>query len=147
MRAAPPVSVRGSGGWWWRGVQAVLPALAAAALGVWALQRLQLPLGWAAPFALAIAALSWQLAAASPIDLVWDGQRWTADAVPGRVDVMLDLGSALLLRLRPDAPRRHLWMAITAGEAGPAWHGLRVAAYHRPAESPPRDAPSGPASP
>jgi hypothetical protein len=146
MRAAPPVSVRCSGGWWWRGLQTGLPTAAAAASGVWALQWLQQPPGWAAAFALAIAALSWHRAVARPVDLVWDGQRWTADAVPGRLDVMLDAGGALLLRLRPDTGQRSRWIAVTAAEAGPAWHGLRVAAYQRASELPPRDAPSGPAA-
>jgi hypothetical protein len=122
-----------------------LQTLAAAVFGVWALQWLQQPPGWAAVLALAIAALSWRLAATRPLDLVWDGQRWMSDGVPGRLDVMLDVGSALLLRLRPDSGRQPRWLAVTAAEAGPAWHGLRVAAYHHAAELPPRDAPSGPA--
>ncbi len=147
MRAAPPVSVRCSGGWWWRGAQTFLPGLAAGVFGVWVSQWLQQPPGWAAVFALLVAAASWQLAGSRPLDLVWDGQRWTADGVPGHLDVMLDLGRGLLLRLRPDSGRQPRWIAVTAAEAGPAWHGLRVAAYQRPAELPPRDAPSGPAAP
>jgi hypothetical protein len=146
MRAAPPVSLRCSGGWWWRGLQTFLPALAAAVFGVWALQWLQQPPAWAAVFALVVAAVSWRLAATRPLDLVWDGQRWTADGVPGRLDVMLDVDGALLLRLRPEAGGPPRWMAVTAAEAGPAWHGLRVAAYHRPSEPPPGDSPAGPAA-
>ncbi len=133
MRAAPPVSLRCSGGWWWRGLQTALPALAAAACGVWALQWARQPLGWAAVPALAVAALAWRLAAPRGVELVWDGQRWTADGLPGQLDVMLDAGSVLLLRLRPDADRgcRPRWIAVSAREAGPAMHGLRVAVYQR----------------
>ncbi len=141
MRAAPPVSVRCSGGWWWRGLQTGLPAMASAACGVWILQRTQHPAGWAALLALVVAGLSWRLAAPTPVDLVWDGQRWTADGMPGQLDVMLDAGGALLLRLRPDAGRRPRWVAVTSAEAGAAMHGLRVAAYHR---RPVLDSPVGP---
>ena len=138
MRAAPPVSVRCSGGRWWRGLQTALPTLAAAACGVWVLQWTQQSLAWAAVFATAVAGLSWRLAAPTPVDLVWDGQRWTADGQPGQLDVMLDAGGALLLRLRPDLGRRHRWIAASAAEVGTAMHGLRVAAYHRPSEPPGR---------
>jgi hypothetical protein len=107
------------------------------------LQWLHQPPGWAALWAMAAAGLSWRWAAPAPVDLVWDGQRWTADAIPGQLDVMIDAGSALLLRLRPDAGRRHRWIAVTAAEAGPAMHGLRVAAYHRPSEVPRPKTPAG----
>ncbi len=148
MRAAPPVSLRCSGGGLWRGVQTGLPTLAAAACGVWALQWLQQPPGWAAMLVLAVAGLSWRLAAPTPVELVWDGQRWTVDGLPGQLDVMLDVGSALLLRLRLVAGGRPRWVAVTAAEAGVAMHGLRLAAYHRPPEPPEPpalDAPAGPA--
>jgi hypothetical protein len=147
MRAAPPVSVRCSGGWPWRALQTALPTLAAAACGVWALQVVQLPLAWAGVLVTAVALLSWRLAAPTPVDLVWDGQCWTADGQPGQLDVMLDTGSALLLRLRPETGRRHRWIAVTATEAGPAMHGLRVAAHHRPPGLPHREEPAGPAGP
>jgi hypothetical protein len=144
MRAAPPVSVRCSGGRGWRGLQTALPTLAAAACGVWALQALQLPPAWAALLALAVALLSWHLAAPTPVELVWNGQRWTADGQSGQLEVMLDAGSALLLRLRPETGRRHRWIAVTAAEAGPAMQGLRVAVYHRPPE---QQSPREPARP
>jgi hypothetical protein len=147
MRAAPPVSVRCSGGWPWRALQTALPTLAAAACGAWALQAVQLPLAWAGVLAVAEALLSWRLAVPTPVELAWDGQRWTADGQPGQLDVMLDVGSALLLRLRPETGRRHCWIAATAAEVGPAMHGLRVAAYHRPSGLPGPPTPDGPAGP
>jgi hypothetical protein len=147
MRAAPPVSVRCSGGLWWRGLQTVLPALAAAACGVWALQWAQLPPAWAAVPAFFLALLSWRRAAPQPVDLVWDGVRWSADSQFGQLDVMLDAGTALLLRLRPQQGRRHRWIAVTAAEAGAAMHGLRVAAYHRVPEPAAPEAPEASAGP
>jgi hypothetical protein len=128
-------------------LQTALSTLAAAACGVWALQAVQLPLAWAGVLAIAVALLSWFQAEPTPVDLCWDGQRWTADGQPGQLDVMLDAGSALLLRLRPGTGRRHRWIAVTAAEAGPAMHGLRVAVYHRPPELPHPDEPAGPAGP
>jgi len=149
MRAAPPVSLRCSGGRWWRGLQTALPTLAAAACGVWALQWTQQAPGWAAVPAVVVALLSWRQAAPAPVDLAWDGQLWTADGQPGQLDVMLDVGGALLLCLRPDPPsgRRRRWIAVSAAEAGPAMHGLRVAVYHRPAAAPASETPAGPAGP
>ena len=109
--------------------------------------------------AVVVAVLSWRCAAPVPLDLGWDGQRWSANGQLGQLDVMLDVGSALLLRLRPVAGGRPRWMAVTASEAGAAMHGLRVAAYHRlpeppeppePPESrepPALDAPARPAGP
>jgi len=147
MRAAPPVSLRCSGGHWWRGLQTALATLAAAACGVWALQWMQQAAGWAAVPAVGVALGCWRLAAPAPVDLAWDGQRWTADGLPGRLDVMLDVGAAMLLCLRPEPPagRRRRWIAVSAAEAGPSMQALRVAAYHRPAAAPADAAPAGPA--
>ena len=132
MRTAPPVSVRCSGGVAWRALRVGLPALAAGALAAGVLGHA----GWSTVPALAVMAVAalvaWPLTRPLPVALAWDGQRWTADGVPGVLDVMIDLGAGLLLRLRPAerrmAPR---WMAVTASEAGPAMHALRAAAYAR----------------
>jgi hypothetical protein len=133
VRAAPPVSVRCDGGRGWHALRACLPALALGALAAWALGHAGLP----TIVALAVIGLAglvaWPLTRQRPVDLAWDGQRWTADGVPGALDVMIDAGAGLLLRLRPDepplAPR---WVAVTARQAGPAMHALRAAAYARP---------------
>jgi hypothetical protein len=134
VRTAPPVSVRCSGGVAWRALRVGLPALAAGALAAGVLGHV----GAAAVLALAVMAVAalvaWPLTRTLPVALAWDGQRWTADGVPGALDVMIDLGAGLLLRLRPTerrtAPR---WMAVTASEAGAAMHALRAAAYaHAP---------------
>ena len=139
MRAAPAVSVKGSGGWLWRLVNSVLPALALAALALLALQHAEGPI-WPAAVVLALTgAVAWRCARAQPIALQWDGQRWTADDVGGTLQVMIDLGFALLLRLQPEAGGAARWMAVTATEAGSAWHGLRAAVYSRPPETAVRD--------
>ncbi len=138
MRAAPAVTVTGGAGWAWRAVQSVLPALAAAALCAWALLWVGHSPWLAAPLALAAFALAWRLARPQVQTLRWDGQVWAIDGAPGRLALMIDLGSWILLRLRPDAGARACWLALAAGEAGPAWPALRAAVYSRPSVPPTR---------
>jgi hypothetical protein len=132
VRTAPPVSVRCSGGMVWHALRAGLPALAAGALAAWALGHA----GWPTLPALGVVVLAggaaWPLTRPAPVDLTWDGQRWTADGVPGTLSVMIDAGAFLLLHLRPEGRREaSRWIAVTAREAGPAMHALRAAAYAR----------------
>jgi hypothetical protein len=120
----------------WHALRAGLPALAAGALAAWALGHA----GWPTLPALGVVVLAgwaaWPLTRPAPVDLTWDGQRWTADGVPGTLSVMIDAGAYLLLRLRPDGrPRALRWIAVSTGEAGPAMHALRAAAYARVAGS------------
>jgi len=129
VRAAPPVSVRCSGGLPWRALRVALPALAATAVAAWVLGHAGLPAPWALAVAPVAAAACWAPTSAVPAVLAWDGQRWTADGEPGALDVMVDAGAWLLLRLRPDGRPRPRWIAVTAAEAGPAMHALRAAAY------------------
>lgn len=140
MRTAPAVSVRCQGGASWRLAQSGLYALAAAVLAAWSLAQSGFSPAWAIVPAAVCGALAWRLCAGGDVTLAWDGQRWTADGVPGALEVMLDLGSWLLLRLRP-AVGRQRWIAVSQSGAGAALHGLRAAAYARP----PRPAP-GPGS-
>ena len=69
---------------------------------------------------------AWQLA--------WTGQAWHL-LLPGlsppqpalqAVQVALDLGSWMLVHTVSDQGR-HRWHGASAGQAGAAWHGLRVA--------------------
>ena len=131
MRAAPPVSVRCSGGWSWRLLQTLLYTGAAAALAVWSLQQLEQPVAWAGAAVLPVAVCVWRLGRPRLATLVWDGQQWTADGVPGQLEVAIDIGSALLLKLRPAGAGPLRWLPVTRAEAGRAWQGLRVAAYAR----------------
>jgi len=47
----------------------------------------------------------------------------------GNVEVALDLGSFLLLRLRGDARRRSLWLPVQRRGLEREWHALRCAVY------------------
>lgn len=139
MRVPPAVAVRCTGGLAWRWLNAGLPTLAAGVLAVWALQQFDAPPAGVVTVAAVVAAvvllLAWRLSRPRDRLLQWDGQRWTADGVPGRLQLMLDLGSFLLLRLHPEHGRGP-WLAVTASEAGAGWHALRAAVYSRPSETP-----------
>ena len=116
-----------------------MQALAAAALVAWALGHLQRPAWPALLVALPVAALAWRQARPESVTLAWDGQHWTADGCPGKVDLMIDLGPWVLLRLQPDEPaRRAIWIPVSAADAGAARHALRAAVYSRSSKPTPR---------
>ncbi len=146
MRAAPPVSLRCQGGRGWRSVQAALPALAAAAVALWALGWAETPQAPAAACTMLVGAvvgwLVWRAAVPPAVLLSWDGQSWTADGSAGALEVMIDLGAWLLLRLRPEAGGSARWIAVGAREAGPSLHALRAAVYSRPSDAAPRVSPT-----
>jgi hypothetical protein len=133
MRTAPPVSVSCTGGLIWRWVQSVVPALAAAALAAWAAGHQAWPADNAAWVALLCAAivgaLAWWRAAPHSLVLHWDGQQWAADGIAMNAHVMMGLPRWLLLRLRAVDGHSSRWCAVSATDAGPMWHGLRVALF------------------
>ena len=139
MRSAPPVSVRCAGGVAWRGVQTLLPALAAGVFAAWLLLMNAQSAMPAFAVALAVGLVAWRFSAPRQVVLAWDGQCWTSDGKACGLEVMLDLAGWLLLRLRPEARGATRWIACTAREAGPAWHALRAAVY---ALAPQRKAPA-----
>jgi hypothetical protein len=128
MRAAPPVTVHGTGGAGWRATRALLPGLTACVLLFWALQRLALveaPWDLAAALVAGLAATvpAWRLAAPRTATLAWDGQAWLLDGQPGTLRLMVDAGGWLLLR------HGRRWLALAAADAGAQWHALRVAVH------------------
>lgn len=144
MRHPPPVAVTCSGGAPWRAVQALLAALAAAAVVAWASAwladgRPSALIALAA--ALAAGLFAWCRAVPRSVDLVWDGAEWRADGMPCAAAVAIDLGRWMLLRLGPaQSPTR--WLALAAREAGPRMHLLRAALYC--AAAPAASSPPGP---
>jgi len=132
MRPAPAVSVTCCGGIGWRAAQALLPAMATAAISAFALLHLELAAWPAGPLATSVGLLAWRLARLHPQLLLWDGQTWFVDGTPGHLAVMIDIGPVLLLRLRPSPRGAARWIAVTRAEAASAWHALRAAVYSRP---------------
>ena len=128
----------------WHALHSVLMALAAGVFCIWLLGHAGLgalgiwPAGAAAVIsALLVGGLAWRAWHGGAVDLHWDGQCWAVGGQAGRLDVMLDLGVWLLLRLRPEGAARAHWVAVSASDAGPAMHGLRAALYARvPSASP-----------
>jgi hypothetical protein len=132
MQAAPPVVVRCTARWTWRAFQAVLPALAAGVFVFWGVST------WAAETALllriallllaavSVGLIAWWRSAHAARTLDWDGQRWALDGQPGDLQLMIDLGSAMLLR----HGGKH-WLMASRTDAGTGWHALRVAVFAR----------------
>ena len=107
---------------WGAGAFALLPALGALA-----------PLWLLSLVALVAGAAGW-LAWRTPTGLLrWDGQVWACVAPGGQaralggVRLQIDFGSWVLLRWRVPPRRQALWACLHARDAGPAWHGMRVA--------------------
>jgi hypothetical protein len=117
-------------------LQVLTPAAAVGALVMWVLAHA----GWAAApvAALAVAGLVATIAAWAmspvPVSLSWDGQRWAADGSSGRLEVMIDLGPWLLLRLCPQPVGRACWIGLASTDAGSSMHALRAAVYGRAPE-------------
>jgi len=141
MRAAPAVAVHCSGGLCWFALQTVLPALAAAACVAWGLLLAGVAPGWALAGALLAAGgaglLAFRFWRPPALLLQWDGQRWAAGEEPGRLQLMMDAGFLLVLCLHAERGGKR-WLAVSAAEAGPAWHALRAAVYSRPPRATPR---------
>ena len=137
-----------TGGPLWRGVLCLLPAVAATAVVYWAGRHAGVATGWLLPLAIlagfgAAAAASRSLPAGQ--QLGWDGAQWTCDGRAVHPQVLIDIGPWVLLRLWPalGAPSaappaaaslacKRAWLAVSVGDAGPAWHALRAALYARP---------------
>ena len=130
MRAAPPVSLNLGTGRRERAAVCFLVACAGLASIHWTAALLEMPVAMGAELllALALGAAAWWLVIPLTGRLSWDGRTWSRqlatdhDAIAlARVQAMIDLGGWVLLR----ADAR--WCGVSRGEAGPAWHGLRVA--------------------
>ena len=142
MSSAPPVHIRVVPDRLCRRFAVVCTSLAAANLTAWILSWTDGIAGlsaFAVPVATgAAAAFAWRrLTRHSDAvgALGWDGSAWQwapAHAVPwpGRVQVMIDLGPWLLLRVRPTSPTgRGVWLAASRLEAAGQWPTWRAALF------------------
>ena len=142
MRGAPPVQMACGPDAPWRWFNKALLVLAACALASWF--TLQWAKGW--PWVATTVALTAVLAglAADGLDpptstaqpLIWDGQCWSWQGLPGDVSVMLDFGRWVLIRvttaehrhwvpisLTPATATTNLFRAALLAHAGRARHG------------------------
>ena len=149
MRAAPPVQAVSSAAGAWRAVQQALYVSTAGSLGFWALSW------WVGPGALSVLGSAGAMWAAwigasrfdrrLPQRLVWNGTAWSADGpgvepVTGHAQLMIDLGSWVLVRVDAQAASRlrgprPRWLPLRRGDNPGVWHGLRVA-LHAPGVAP-----------
>jgi hypothetical protein len=154
MQAAPEVMLALRPSAHWRRVSGLL-ALAAACSAVawvwssaWSLWRLGLGLFLAACAMGVFMSLG---KAGAAVGLHWTRHTWRLDEgrtgrapLPGDLDVLLDLGSGLLLRFRPSAGRgRARTLALAQADHPGQWHALRCALYSpRPSDSAPARSPT-----
>ena len=136
MHPASAVSVRCLGRGPWLGAQAGVWAFSAATLAAWGVSWAGSP-----PAALPVAliagtvagGLAWRRLPRTEGNLHWTGSAWRFGDEPlAGVELMIDLGAAVLLRLRPaSGPLRHRWVLVTAAAAGPDYRPLCAALHGR----------------
>jgi hypothetical protein len=135
VRAADPVYLTVPCPAAWRGLLAVVPALAAASFTAWLLGHLGLSQAWAL-WALWVVPLLWRLSRGAPVELAWDGQTWRVNGEPVTLQLAIDGGEFLLLRTR-QAAARWTWLPVARSSAGMHWHPLRCAVHgRRPGQAP-----------
>ncbi|HYN58913.1 MAG TPA: hypothetical protein VET87_05075 [Rubrivivax sp.] len=158
MRVAPPVQALSCGAGPWRFAQLLLYALAAFVFVYWGGARL-LDGGlavWLGSLASALAAAA--CAARGLLRparlLIWDAAAWSVaapggSAQTGRVTLMLDFGSWMLVRFCPAAPSGGRWppwpqwLPLSSRDAGGSWPALRVALHSLPSWAAEPAAPGG----
>jgi len=157
MRASPPYLCRVARFGAWRSAVGLFVLADAGVMSGWAATRDE-PLSFAGMAVLGLVFLAIVGVAASlvrirPIVLRWDGRQWwwiaasqsrvtTFDPAAGRacvIDVALDLGSWVMLRIRGAAmsPAPTWWLPVQRRGFDASWHGLRSALY---AATPPDEA-------
>ena len=140
MRAAPAVRVRCEVGGAWRLLQAGLYGVAMASLAAWGAQRADVSapsvMLWAAAAALVASTIAMRFLCCGTASLNWSGAAWlidlggpAGDVELQRVDIMLDLGAALLLRLSSSKIRRAVWLPVHQRDAGASYPLLCAALY------------------
>jgi hypothetical protein len=152
MRASPPYLCRVARFGVWRGAVAFVVLADVGVMLGWAMSRDEpLSLSGIAVLglvAIALVGMAVTLVWSRPVVLRWDGRQWwwtaesrrsapsfdPAAARPCVIDVALDLGSWLMLRVRPAgmSPDRTLWLPVQRRGFGASWHGLRCALYAPP---------------
>ena len=143
MHVAPPVRMTLAPDAAWTGFVSVVAALAGANIGAWVAMQFEAPTVLVTVLACACAAAVLLVIGHRPRSntgvLAWDGSAWYwsgGDMLvqPGRVEVMVDLGARMLVRLvLPRPSRRAHWLVISRRQALGAWSLWRTALRSRPA--------------
>ncbi len=136
----------------WRAALIGLVLLAAATLGAW-LHGHELPLSLVLglPLALALALLGRParlLGPERPTVLAWDGRQWSVspEGQALKVQPMLDLGDAMLLRMKQPGGGMlgHRWWALQRSRCAGDWAAFRAALYSARLEGPLSDGGAAP---
>jgi hypothetical protein len=142
MRPAPPLVVDGEPSRLWRLGCALVTAAAGAAIAAWVSAHAEARPPWPAVAALlaamAGAALARRIAgSAQRLHIGWDGAAWQVGGIVGEMQLMLDLGSPLLLLRHKPTRGRARWIALSAAHGTGDLHALRIALYSRPPKATP----------
>ena len=146
MRTAPALTVDVPVPTGWRVGVAGLTALAAAVLTAWTLAETpDLSPTWFAGLAVSggmCLILALRLVWLQPCRLRWDGEQWLIGGAgapdeqlrPGRLRVMLDLSSAMLLRFDAAGQGHHVvcWIPVSHAGLGARWPAWRLTVYSAP---------------
>jgi hypothetical protein len=140
MRVAPPVQALSCSAGPWRSFQLALYASSAAVTVGWAAAMRWQP--GAGPLAAGLLAglVAWLVARRAlpvrSVPLAWDGSTWQlrppgAEARPGQVALMLDLGPWMLVRFSPAGAgqRSAVWLPLSHRDAAAVWPALRMALH------------------
>ena len=137
MRRTPPVVVHVQPQRAVQAVVALIAAVTAISIAVWAMSHA--PAAWPALLLAPLAATwGWREAASLPRRLRWDGDAWwltepgADDETPVRVDVLIDLDHWLLLRATP-GPR---WLPLARAQQAAHWGALRATLHAAPVRMP-----------
>jgi hypothetical protein len=156
VRASPAFHATVSQFGQWRAALVMLTIAAMVILIAWFLAFVEPHSLWTtAGFALVLAGLSWNLSSfirMRPVSLRWDGQCWhwgpaaSGGHEPwvGHMEVCVDLGCWMLLRLMPESNARRMkkhWLAVQQRGLEAHWHALRCAVYSPRLEAGPRPDP------
>lgn len=143
MHQAPAVQVRCPGSPAWRAARTALPAATVSVVSAWSLLMLGWPsrLAWAIAFGVAViaATVAWHRTREAVWWITWSGRHWdlaseargggVQESTPvGTIDLMIDLGSWLLLRARPETGVSR-WVAVGWRHTRPEHRALCTALY------------------
>lgn len=125
----------------WRGALGLMALLVLATAAVWAGAGALAGPGWVGLLGLTALLPLWRLGRCGAVSLRWDTQCWhlgplaTRGQEPwsGRMQVALDLGDWMLLRLQPAGPtpfrRSGHWLPVQRRGHEQVWHTLRCTLY------------------
>lgn len=136
MRTAPAAKVFTRSGRRWLMSFRAVAGVVVLTTAVWAIERGDsLAILVAVGVGAYVGGILWAWRHPSAWQLAWDGEHWhlqSEGAVApqrGEIEIMLDLGEALLLRFQASGRPGRTWLPLQRGDSVTDWHALRCALY------------------